>query len=65
MAERLISVGLDVGTTSSQMVLSELLVVRGRCLRGDWPGVADTIGAVCLAGMVLLAVSAAVTVRSA
>ena len=26
MAERLISVGLDVGTTSSQMVLSELLV---------------------------------------
>ena len=43
-------------------LLSELLVVRGRCLRGDWPGVADTIGAVCLAGMVLLAVSAALNV---
>ena len=26
MSERLLSVGLDVGTTSSQMILSELLV---------------------------------------
>ena len=43
-------------------LLSELLVVRSRCLRGDWPGVADTIGAVCLAGTVLLAVSAALNV---
>lgn len=36
---------------------SELLCVRTRCAVGDWPGVADTIGAVCTAAGVLLAVT--------
>ena len=36
---------------------SELLCVRARCALRDWPGVDDTIGAVCGAAGVLLAVA--------
>lgn len=48
---------------------SELLSIRARCGLGDWPGVDDTIGAVCAAAGVLLAVTVglnllAVTVRA-
>ena len=48
---------------------SELLCIRARCALGDWPGVDDTIGAICVAAGVLLVVTVlldllAVTVRS-
>ena len=48
---------------------SELLCLRTRCALGDWPGVDDTIGAVCGAAGVLLTVAVglnllAVTLRS-